>query len=376
MKHIGFNKPWLTGKEIQYMLEAVQSGKISGDGIFTKKSQEFFEKKFGFRKVLLTHSCTAALEMAAMLLDLKEGDEVIAPAFTFVSTVNAFVLRGARIVFADSSGENPCMDVHRIESLISSSTKAIIPVHYAGIACDMDVITALGKKYNLFIVEDAAHSLDSCYKGKPLGSLGDLSAFSFHETKNISSGEGGMLAINNERFIRRAEIIREKGTNRAAFFRGEIQQYEWVDIGSSYLPSDMIAAFLFAQLEQLENIQTKRKMIWNMYYNRLKDLQENGKLKLPFIPDYATNNAHLFYIICNNRKERTALIQHLAEAGIQALFHYLPLHKSEYYRDKYKGMDLPMADHYSDCLLRLPMYFELTEEDVNRVTETINSFYK
>ncbi|MCX6291616.1 MAG: dTDP-4-amino-4,6-dideoxygalactose transaminase [Bacteroidetes bacterium] len=376
MKRIGFNKPYLTGKEGHYIYQAVLSCKISGDGVFTKKCHDFFESKFGFKKVLLTTSCTDALEMAALLLDIKPGDEVIAPAYTFVSTVNAFVLRGAKIIFADSSRENPNLDVTQLESLITPKTKAIIPVHYAGIACDMDVIMALAKKYNLHVVEDAAQSIDSYYKGKPLGSIGELAAFSFHETKNIISGEGGMLTINDEKYMKRAEVIREKGTNRSAFFRGEIDKYGWVDIGSSFLPSDIIAAFLFAQAEELDNIQEKRKLIWNIYHDRLKSLEEKGKIRLPFIPGYATNNAHMFYIVCKNLEERTNLIEHLKQFQIQGVFHYLSLHKSPFYLSQYSGPELPMTDHYSDCLLRLPMYYELTEEDVIRIAETIQNFYQ
>ncbi len=375
MKHIGFNKPYVTGREGVYIQQAVLSGKISGDGIFTKKCHDFFEQKYGFKKVLLTTSCTDALEMAAMLLNILPGDEVIAPAFTFVSTVNAFVLRGAKIVFADSAPENPNVDVSFIETLITTKTKAIVVVHYAGVACNMDAILALGKKYNLVVVEDAAHAIDSCYKGKPLGSLGSLAAFSFHETKNISSGEGGMLVINDEKLIERAEIIREKGTNRSAFFRGEIKKYEWVDIGSSFLPSDIMAAFLFSQAEELENIQKKRKTIWNLYQEQLKALQSKGQLKLPFIPEYATNNAHMFYLLCKNPGERSQLIERLHQSGIQGVFHYLPLHKSPFYSSKHDGRELPMADYYAGCLLRLPMFFELTADDVSRIAEVVHSFY-
>ncbi len=304
---ISFNKPYFTGKETEYIEQAVASMKISGDGIFTKKCHQFFEETYGFKKVLLTTSCTDALEMAAILLDIKEGDEVIAPSYTFVSTVNAFVLRGAKIIFCDSATENTNIDVEQIENLISPKTKVIVAVHYAGIACDMDKIMGLSKKYNLFVVEDAAQAIDSFYKGKPLGSIGHLATFSFHETKNIISGEGGMLAINDERFINRAEIIREKGTNRSAFFRGEIDKYGWVDIGSSFLPSDIIAAFLFAQLENLDGIQTRRVQIWNRYNESLKSLKSLN-IKLPFIPNYATNNAHMYYMVCRNLKERSELV--------------------------------------------------------------------
>ena len=376
MHTIHFNKPYLSGNETQYIRDAVSSLKISGDGLFTKKCHEFFEKKYNFKKVLLTTSCTDALEMAAILLDIKEGDEVIAPSFTFVSTVNAFVLRGAKIVFCDCGLDNPNMDVNLIEKLITSKTKVIIPVHYAGIACDMDKMMALASKYNLFVVEDAAQAIDSYYKEKPLGSIGHMAAFSFHETKNIISGEGGMLVINDERFINRAEIIREKGTNRSSFFRGEVDKYGWVDIGSSFLPSDIIAAFLFAQIENLENIQSKRKEIWSIYYEGLKELENKNFIKLPFIPDYASNNAHMFYIQCRNLEDRTRLIAHLKKSQINAVFHYLSLHNSPYYINKHDQRELPNSDLYSDCLLRLPMYYELTSSDLKLICNEITLYYQ
>jgi len=375
MKHIGFNKPFLTGKETEYITQTVLSGKISGDGLFTKKCHAFFEQKYGFKKVLLTTSCTDALEMAAILLDIKSGDEVIIPSYTFVSTVNAFALRGANIVFADSETLTPNIDALAIEPLITEKTKAIVPVHYAGIACDMDKIMALAEKYNLYVVEDAAQAIDSYYKGRPLGSIGHLAAFSFHETKNIISGEGGMLAINDQKFINRAEIIREKGTNRSAFFRGEVDKYNWVDIGSSFLPSDIIAAFLYAQLENLEPIQQKRKLLWDRYYKLLKPLADKGLLKLPYIADYATNNAHMFYIVCHNGNDRQNLIEYLKQNDINAVFHYLSLHKSPFYETKYKGKELPNADMYSDCLIRLPMFFDLTPVEVDYICNTIGNFF-
>lgn len=372
---IPFNKPFLTGNETKYIAEAVQSGKISGDGIFTQKCHKFFESKYGFKKALLTTSCTDALEMAAILLDIKEGDEVIAPSYTFVSTVNAFVLRGAKIIFADSAGDNPNMDVEKVESLITQRTKVLLPVHYAGIACDMDKIMALAKKYNLFVVEDAAQAIDSLYKGKPLGSIGHLAAFSFHETKNIISGEGGLLAINDERFVKRAEIIREKGTNRSSFFRGEVDKYGWVDIGSSFLPSEVIAAFLFAQIENLDQIQAKRRLIWDTYLQRLAPISE-GNFSLPLIPDYATNNAHMFYIVLNSLEERSALIQHLKSLDILTVFHYLSLHKSPFYQDKYTGGELKNSDRYQDTLLRLPLYYNLTTAEVDLICQSIGNFFK
>ncbi len=372
---IPFNKPYLTGKETDYIKEAVASGKISGDGLFTGRCHQFFEKRYGFKKALLTTSCTDALEMAAILCDIRPGDEVIAPAFTFVSTVNAFVLRGAKIVFADSESATPNIDAENVEALVTPRTKAIVPVHYAGIACDMGCILETARRHDLLVVEDAAQSIESSYNGIPLGSLGHFGVFSFHETKNIISGEGGMLAINNETFVRRAEIIREKGTNRSAFFRGEVDKYGWVDIGSSFLPSDIIAAFLYAQIEQLDDIQARRKLIWNAYHDLLKRLEERGVLRLPRIPEYASNNSHIFYLLCEDLNVRTRLIEYLRTKGILAVFHYLSLHKSPYYLDKHDGRHLPNADNFSDCLVRLPMFYELTMEQVEYISKEIYDFF-
>ncbi len=375
MTMIPFNKPYFTGKETDYIIEAVQSGKISGDGIFTKKCHNYFETKYGFNKVLLTTSCSDALEMAALLIDTKPGDEIIIPSYTFVSTANAFALRGAKIIFADSYPGNPNLNADQIESLITDKTKAIVPVHYAGIACDMDKIMALAKKHNLFVVEDAAQAIDSYYKDKPLGSIGHLAAFSFHETKNIISGEGGMIVINDDRFTKRAEIIREKGTNRSAFFRGEVDKYGWVDIGSSFLPSDIIAAFLFAQIENLEDIQRKRKKIWNTFYDALLFLEKNCKVKLPAIPEYAVNNAHMFYLVCADPEERTRLISKLKKDKIHSVFHYISLHSSLYFGDQHDGRKLPNADYFTNCLLRLPMFYELSDDDLKRIITSIQEFY-
>ena len=360
---IVFNNPYLNGKETEYIHEAVLSGKISGDGIFTKKCHQFFEDRFGFKKCLLTTSCTDALEMDAILINTQPGDEVIVPSYTFVSTANAFALRGAKIVFADSSPDNPNIDIDILESLITPKTKAIVPVHYAGIACDMDKITALAGKYGLYVIEDAAQAIDSYYTGsdnikRALGSIGHMAAFSFHETKNIMSGEGGMLVINDNRFIERAEIIREKGTNRSKFFRGEIDKYGWVDIGSSFLPSDIIAAFLYAQLENLDDIQNKRKAIWDVYFDVFKTLDSEGTIRVPSIPSYATNNAHMFYLVCKSIEERTELMGYLKKQDVNSVFHYLSLHKSHYYNDKHDGRALPYS------LLRLPMFYELDPEIV------------
>lgn len=369
---IDFNRPYLTGREAHYMYQAVMKGKLSGNGEFTKRCQSFFEERYGFKKCLLTTSCTDALEMAAILCDIQPGDEVIVPSYTFVSSALAFVREGAKIVFADSMERNPNIDAEKIEALITPKTKVIVPVHYAGVACDMDKIMEIANKYNLIVVEDAAQAIDSYYKGRPLGSIGHLSAFSFHETKNIIAGEGGMLAINDERFIRRAEIIWEKGTNRAEFFRGEVNKYGWVDTGSSFLPSEVVAAFLWAQLEELDNIQNRRKLLWNKYYELLKPLAEKGMFTLPDVPDYATNNAHMFYIVCNNLEERTALIKNIKENEAQAVFHYLSLHSSEYYKDKHDGRDLSNCDRYADCLVRLPLFYELEEKQVDYITDVIN----
>lgn len=373
--NIPFNKPYLTGKETVYIEDAVRSGKISGDGIYTKKCHSFFRERFNFSKVLLTTSCTDALEMAAILLDIKPGDEVIAPSFTFVSTVNPFVLRGAKIIFADSCPNNPNIDSQKIDSLITKKTKVIIPVHYAGVSCNMSMIKSISEKNNLFVVEDAAQAIDSKFNDQYLGSIGNMSAFSFHETKNVISGEGGMIVINDESLFLRAEIIREKGTNRSAFFRGEVDKYGWVDIGSSFLPSDIIAAFLYAQLENLEKIQNKRKYIWDYYYNGFKDLETKGIIALPDIPFYATNNAHMFYLVCKNLEERTKLIAYLKAKNILAVFHYLSLHKSPFYKNQHDNRQLPYADYFSDRLIRLPFYYELTNADLDYIISAVNTFY-
>ncbi|MCS6822117.1 MAG: dTDP-4-amino-4,6-dideoxygalactose transaminase [Microscillaceae bacterium] len=375
---IGFNKPYFTGKETSYILEAVRREKISGNGYFTQLCHDFFEKRYGFKKVLLTNSCTDALEMAAILIDVQPDDEVIIPAYTFVSTANAFVLRGAKIIFADSYPHHPNLNADSLEPYITPRTKAIVVVHYAGIACDMDKISELAQKYNLFVVEDAAQAINGFYKGKPLGSFGHLGCFSFHETKNIISGEGGMLVINDERFMKRAEIIWEKGTNRAAFFRGEIDKYGWVDIGSSFLPSELIAAFLYAQLEKLDQIQEKRQWIWQYYYQNLEILAQKNLCKLPYIPEFSTNNAHIFYLLCQNLEQRTALIEYLKKQHIQAVFHYLNLQKSPFYttyQPQMKTKELTNADYFADSLVRLPMYYELTETELDYIIQHIKTFF-
>lgn len=368
---IPFNKPYLSGKETQYIEEAVKTGKISGNGLFTQKCQTFFEQRYGFKKVLLTTSCTDALEMCALLANIQSGDEVIVPSYTFVSTAIAFVRQGAKIVFADSGETNPNIDVTKLEALITSKTKAIVPVHYAGVACDMDTIMKLAEKYNLLVIEDAAQAIDSYYKGKPLGSIGHMAAFSFHETKNIISGEGGMLVINDEHYANRAEIIWEKGTNRASFFRGEVAKYTWVDTGSSFLPSEIIAAFLWAQIENLSKIQKRRLELWHHYYDNLKDWAYKNDIRLPELPEYATNNAHMFYLLCGSEVQRSQLIRHLKDHDILAIFHYQSLHSSPYYCERHDGRALPNSDTYSEKLVRLPMYFEL---DVEKVIATIQQF--
>ena len=374
---IPFNKPFLTGKEAHYMYQAVYTGKLSGNGVFTKKCQEFFETRYGFKKCLMTTSCTDALEMAAILCDVQPGDEVIVPSYTFVSSALAFVRQGAKIVFADSCENNPNIDADKLEGLITDKTKVIVPVHYAGVACDMDKIMEIANRHNILVVEDAAQAIDSFYKGKPLGGIGHLGCFSFHETKNVTAGgEGGLLVINDERFIRRAEIIWEKGTNRAEFFRGMVNKYGWVDTGSSFLPSEINSAFMLAQLEHLDEIQSRRKAIWEMYHEGLKDIAAKGFIQLPDMPEYATNNAHMFYFVCRNLDERTKLLAYLKENGILAVFHYLSLHLSEYYKNHSDSIPtLPNCDYYADCLVRLPMFYELKNEEVELIINTINNFY-
>ena len=371
---IGFNKPHLKGKEMDYIYEAVKTLHLSGNGTFTKKCQQFFEENIGFKKALLTTSCTDALEMTAILSNIQPGDEVIMPTYTFVSTANAFILRGAKIIFVDSREDHPGMDEDKIEDVINEKTKAIVPVHYAGIACDMDKISAIAKKYNLLVIEDAAQGIDSFYKGKPLGSIGDMGCFSFHETKNIQCGEGGLLAINNSKFTERGEIIWEKGTNRSAFRRGEVDKYNWVDIGSSYLPSEITAAFLYAQLEELENIQNKRKVIWNQYNDGLISLINIG-IRLPSIPKYATNNAHMFYLVCRSQDERTQLIEHLKQNNIYAVFHYICLHDSPYFKEKHDGREMPNAKRYEECLVRLPLWVGLKQQ-LELIINECSSFFE
>ena len=374
---INFNKPHLTGKEAHYMYQAVFNCKLSGNGDFTKKCQSFFEQRYGYKKAILTTSGSDALEMAAILCSINPGDEVIVPSYTFVSSALAFVRERAKIVFADSCAGNPNIDPDKLEELITPKTKAIVVVHYAGIACDMDKIMDIAHRHGVLVVEDNAQGLDSFYKGRPLGSIGDLGCISFHETKNITAGgEGGLLAVNDIQYARRAEIIWEKGTNRAEFFRGMVNKYGWVDTGSSFLPSEVNAAFLLAQLEELDTIQNRRKMLWDIYHEELAPLAAKGYFTLSDIPEYATNNAHMFYIVCRNIDERSALISFLKDNGIQACFHYLALHKSEYYTTHYtERPNLPNCDRFADCLVRMPMYYELKEDEVKYITDKIKEIF-
>lgn len=378
---IRFNKPYTTGKENEFLKDVITRGRFCGNGYYTQLCNRYFEEKYKFKKCLLTTSCTDALEMCAILANIKPGDEVIIPSYTFVSTALAFVRQGASIVFADSSAENPNIDPDSIEKLISHKTKALVVVHYAGCACDMDRIVEIALKNRVLLIEDAAHAVDSYYispqtnKKVPLGSIGDLAAFSFHETKNIQCGEGGLLVVNNKNLIDRSEIIWEKGTNRAEFFRGEVNKYEWVDLGSSFLTSEYSAAFLYAQLMDLENIQRRRIEIWNLYYDRLKHIDQ---IKIPDITNYATNNAHMFYFTCDSIKIRTRLIAWMKEHDIQLVFHYLSLHTSRFFKNhcpENSSANLPYADLYSDTLVRLPLYRDLTDKEVFKVICLIEEFF-
>jgi len=374
---INFNLPPLTGNEEQYVLESMKSTHISGDGVFTKRCHSWFELKLGCTKALLTTSCTHALEMAAILIDIHEGDEVIIPSYTFVSTANAFVLRGAKVIFVDIRPDTMNMDETLIEAAISPNTKAIVPVHYGGVACEMDTIMSIANRYGIWVIEDAAQGMMSTYKGRPLGTIGHLGVYSFHETKNITSGgEGGLLIINDERFQERAEIIREKGTNRSQFFRGMVDKYSWVDIGSSYLMNDMSAAFLWGQLEKVEKITANRLATWKKYYHSLKSLEEKGMLQLPSIPCDCVSNGHMFYLKVTNLEERTALITHLVNKGVLAVFHYIPLHSAPagVKFGEFRGEDR-FTTKESERLIRLPMYYELTNSELEKVILMCKSFF-
>jgi dTDP-4-amino-4,6-dideoxygalactose transaminase len=374
---IPFNKPPLTSNEQQYVLQAMQSNKISGDGFFGKKCQAWFEERLGCKKALLTPSCTAALEMAAILIDIQLGDEVIMPSYTFVSTANAFVLRGARIVFVDIRPDTMNIDEALIEAAITSKTKAIVPVHYAGVACEMDVIMEIANRHGLFVIEDAAQGMMSSYKGRALGTIGHLSAYSFHETKNYTSGgEGGLLLINDERFLQRAEVIREKGTNRSQFFRGQVDKYTWVDLGSSYLPSELQAAFLWGQLENANEINQNRLITWQSYYNAFKSLEKRGLVNLPTISEHCEHNAHMFYLKLKDIEQRSAFINHLKSQDIMAVFHYIPLHSapaglqfgSFYGEDRFTSTE-------SERIVRLPMYYAMTQNELNKVIQSVLGFF-
>lgn len=379
---VPFNRPLITGSELSFIRESIETGILSGDGLFSSRCKAFFVSRYGFKNTMLTTSCTDALEMAAMLIGICPGDEIITCSYTYVSTANAFVLRGANVVFADCRNDYPGIDEDSLERLITKNTKAIIPVHYAGIACDMDKIMAVADKYNLYVIEDAAQCIDAYYTGadgmqKPLGSIGHLSAFSFHETKNITCGEGGMLVINDERLLDRAEILLEKGTNRRRFLRHEIDKYQWVDVGSSFSPSDVTAAFLYAQLQHLDSVQQARIKTWETYYSTLLPLQKRGHLTLPHIPHYASNNGHIFYIVCPSPEIRNNLMKHLKMMGISASFHYVSLHSSEFYKAYNKNIPyLPQSDKFSECLLRLPMYYGITDNEIKSVTDAICTFFE
>ena len=372
---IPFNKPFFAGKEVQNIVNAAYYGHLSGNGVYTKMCHQFFEDRWGFKKTYLTSSCTDAFEMATLLMDLKPGDEIIMPSFTFVSTTSPFILRGAKLVFADSSADHPNMDMEKVEELITDKTKVLVIMHYGGVAMDMDKAVELAKKYNLILFEDVAHAIDSYYKGRPLGTFGDFAAFSFHETKNVSCGEGGLLAVNNEKYFDKADIVWDKGTNRAAFERGEVDQYEWVGLGASYMPSDMIAGMLYAQLENIEDIQKKRILIWERYFENLKILREKELANIPQIPEYATNNGHLFYLLLHDKKQRDALIDFLDKNHVMAVFHYLPLHNSPYFKNKHDGRLLINSERFSETIVRLPLFYELPLMIVDMISNKVKEFF-
>ena len=374
---IDFNRPAFTGREFDYIRDAVQRGMLCGDGEYTKRCSQWMMDKFHVNHVMLTTSCTHALEMAAHLCDIKPGDEVIMPSYTFVSTADAFVLKGAKIVFVDIRPDTMNIDEKLIEAAVTEKTKVIVPVHYAGVACEMDTIMEIAKKYNLKVVEDAAQGVDACYKGKALGTIGDFGCYSFHETKNYSMGEGGALLIRDEKNVENAEIVREKGTNRSKFFRGQIDKYTWVEAGSSYLPSELNAAYLYAQLEAADKINEKRLSIWNRYWAGLEKLSDEGKIIRPTIPEDCVHNAHMFYLKARDLEERTALISYLKEQGVQAVFHYIPLHTAPAGRryGMFAGEDR-YTTRESERLVRLPLYYNLSLEQADYVIDKVNAFYK
>ena len=373
---ISFNVPPYLGKEMEYMRDAAENHRISGDGKYTRLCSEWLESRFLSNKILLTTSGSSALDMAALLCGIRPGDEAILPSFTFLSTANAFVLAGARLVFVDIRPDTMNIDETRIEEAITEKTKVIVPVHYAGVACEMDTIMEIAKKHNLYVVEDAAQGVMSTYKGKALGTIGDFGCYSFHETKNYSMGEGGAISVNDPKFIERAEILREKGTNRSRFYRGQVDKYTWVDIGSSFLPSELNAAYLWAQLEEADSINSDRLRTWNLYYNGLKELKNSGMIELPVVPKECAHNAHMFYVKTKDLEERTALINFLKEHDINAVFHYVPLHSSEagLRFGRFHGEDR-YTTRESDMLVRLPMYYGMEEHDVNTVVAAVKAFY-
>jgi dTDP-4-amino-4,6-dideoxygalactose transaminase len=373
-EHIAFNWPNMTGKELHYIAQAHFNGKLAGDGPFTKRCHGWIEQRSGCAKALLTHSCTAALEMAALLLDIREGDEVIMPSYTFVSTANAFVLRGATPVFVDIRPDTLNMDEKLIEAAITDRTRAIVPVHYAGVACEMDTILALAKKYGLKVVEDAAQGVMSTYKGRALGSIGDLGAYSFHETKNVISGEGGSLLVNAPDLALRAEIIREKGTDRSRFFRGEVDKYTWQDVGSSFLPGELVAAFLWAQLEEADSITTARMHCWKRYHNMLALLESDGLLRRPIVPAECEHNAHMYYVLLNDAETRQAVLEAFRAANISAVFHYVPLHTSPAGRRFGRAVgELPVTISHAERLVRLPLWVGLSTAQQDRVVEALSA---
>lgn len=373
---IPFNRPHLAGREFDYIRDAIEGRHLSGNGKYTKQCQQWFEKNLGSAKVLLTHSCTAALEMAAILADIKPGDEIIMPSFTFVSTANAFVLRGGVPVFVDIRPDTLNLDESKIEAAITPKTRAIAPVHYAGVGCDMDAIMDIARRHDLIVIEDAAQGIMSNYKERPLGSIGHLGALSFHETKNIISGEGGALLVNDARFSERAEIVWEKGTNRSQFFRGQVDKYTWVDVGSSFLPSDILAAFLWAQLESVESITQQRVSIWNRYHERFAALEQQGLLRRPVIPADCTNNAHMYYLLTQSPVMQENLLKALAAKGVNAVFHYIPLHSSPA-GSRYGRAhgELPVTDKVAGGLLRLPMHADITDAQVDYIADAVLEFF-
>lgn len=374
---VPFNRPYMVGKELQYIAEAVEAGHLAGDGPFTRRCQAWLENALGACKVLLTHSCTAALEMSAILCDVEPGDEVIMPSYTFVSTANAFVLRGARPVFVDIRPDTLNLDENRMEQAITSRTRAVVPVHYAGVSCEMDSVLSIARHHQLYVIEDAAQGINASYKGRPLGAMGDLGTLSFHETKNLISGEGGALVVQNEEMVERADIIREKGTNRASFFRGEVDKYTWVDIGSSFLPSEIVAAFLYAQLEKADEVMTRRRQIFDTYRRSLEDLEAKGWLRLPVIPAECNHNAHLFYVVLPFARQRDELLVHFKQLGINSVFHYIPLHESPMGRRLgYESGGLPVTEDVSRRLLRLPCFYSLGEEQQERVIHELRSWIR